>query len=67
MGASRPTQDVDVDARSDADNLDRLGAALRELHAQIRGAPPMPDSVIAAQTTAEARVGAALASSWSVG
>lgn len=53
-GASRPTRDVDVVAKTDDENLDRLGAALRELGAQIRGAPTMPASVIAAQTTSGA-------------
>ncbi len=48
-GAQRPTRDVDVVASSGTDNLARLGAALRELKAQIRGAPPLPEAVMAAQ------------------
>lgn len=48
-GADRPTRDVDVVTKSDHENLRRLGAALLELRAQIRDAPPLPASIMAAQ------------------
>ena len=48
-GAQRPTRDLDVVTARDEENLASLGAALRELKAQIRGAPPLPDAVMAAQ------------------
>ena len=54
-GATRPTRDVDVTPATTRQNLDRLAAALRELHARIRteGAPDgLPFS-----TSAEALAG----------
>lgn len=39
-GSSRLTVDLDVCYARDADNLDRLAAALRPLHPTLRGAPP---------------------------
>lgn len=53
-GATRATWDVDVVTRPGEDNLDRLGAALRELRARIRGAPELSEAVIAQQTHPEA-------------
>jgi predicted nucleotidyltransferase len=38
-GSARVTYDVDLCYRRTADNLDRLAAALAELHPQLRGAP----------------------------
>ena len=35
-GSTLPTEDVDITPARDRDNLDRLGAALRELNARIR-------------------------------
>lgn len=49
MGATRPTNDVDVVTENSAVNLKRLGDALRELNARIRGAPELPPPVIHAQ------------------
>ena len=40
QGASLVTQDVDVCHARDADNLDRLADALREVHAKLREADP---------------------------
>jgi hypothetical protein len=54
-GATRPSRDVDVTPATTRQNLDRLAAALRELHARIRteGAPDgLPFS-----TSAEALAG----------
>jgi predicted nucleotidyltransferase len=39
-GAPLPTYDVDLCYRRSADNLERLAAALREMHPTLRGAPP---------------------------
>jgi len=39
-GSVYPTYDVDVAYARDDDNLERLAAALRELDARLRGAPP---------------------------
>ncbi len=44
-GATRPTNDVDVVTENSAVNLKRLGDALRELNACIRGAPELPPPV----------------------
>jgi predicted nucleotidyltransferase len=39
-GAPLVTQDVDLCHARDPENLDRLAAALREVHAELRGADP---------------------------
>jgi hypothetical protein len=39
-GSPMPTRDVDVCYARDDENLERLAAALRELRATLRGAPP---------------------------
>ena len=39
-GAPLLTQDIDLCYARDADNLDRLAAALGEVHAELRGADP---------------------------
>lgn len=39
-GSPLPTYDVDLCYRRTAENLERLAAALRELHPTLRGAPP---------------------------
>jgi hypothetical protein len=41
-GSSYPSFDVDIVYARDHPNLDRLAAALRELQATLRGAPPEP-------------------------
>jgi len=51
-GATRPTQDIDITPASDADNLARLAAALRDLDARIRVAEA-PDG-LPFDTSAEA-------------
>jgi predicted nucleotidyltransferase len=40
LGSPLPTLDVDLCYRRTAENLDRLAAALKELHPTLRGAPP---------------------------
>jgi hypothetical protein len=39
LGSTILTVDIDVCYSRDAENLERLAAALRELHAELRGAP----------------------------
>ena len=39
-GSARPSFDVDIAYARDGPNLERLAAALRELRARLRGAPP---------------------------
>jgi hypothetical protein len=39
-GSSYPTYDLDVAYERSSTNLERLAAALRELNAELRGAPP---------------------------
>lgn len=48
-GATRPTRDIDVVTGNDHGNLTRLGAALQELNAKIRGAEELPDALHRAQ------------------
>ena len=49
-GSAYPTFDVDVAYARDAENLSRLAAALEELGATLRGAPPDIPFVPGAQT-----------------
>lgn len=54
-GATRPTRDVDVTPATSQENLDRLAAALRELHARVR-TEAVPDG-LPFSTSAEALAG----------
>jgi hypothetical protein len=49
-GSSYPSYDVDVAYGRDRDNLKRLAAALRELSATLRGAPPDVPFLLDAKT-----------------
>jgi hypothetical protein len=49
-GSTTVTQDVDVCYARDDENFDRMAAALRELHARLRGAPPDAPFVLDART-----------------
>jgi hypothetical protein len=49
-GSSYPTYDVDVAYARDEKNLERLAAALRELGASLRGAPPDVPFLLDART-----------------
>jgi hypothetical protein len=40
LGSSMPTYDTDLCYRRTAENLERLAAALKELHPTLRGVPP---------------------------
>ena len=40
LGSPLPTYDIDLCYRRTTDNLQRLAAALKELHPTLRGAPP---------------------------
>jgi hypothetical protein len=40
LGSPLPTFDIDLCYRRTAENLDRLAAALQDLHPTLRGAPP---------------------------
>ncbi len=51
-GSSYPTFDVDIAYARDRDNLGRLAAALRELGATLRGAPPDVPFLLDAETLA---------------
>ena len=57
-GATRPTEDMDITPASDADNLARLAAALRDLDARIRVAEA-PDG-LPFDTSAEALRGVSM-------
>lgn len=57
-GATRPTEDVDITPATDAGNLSRLAAALRELGARVRVAG-VPDG-LAFDTSAEALRGVSM-------
>jgi hypothetical protein len=52
-GSSYATYDVDLAYARDADNLERLAAALRELHATLRGAPKDVPFLLDAETIAK--------------
>lgn len=49
-GSSYPSYDLDIAYARDRDNLERLAAALRELGATLRGAPPGLPFVLDAET-----------------
>ena len=49
-GSSYPTYDVDIAYARDRENLERLAAALRELGATLRGAPPGSPFLLDAET-----------------
>ena len=49
-GSSYPTYDVDIAYARDRPNLERLAAALRELGATLRGAPPDVPFLLDAET-----------------
>jgi hypothetical protein len=49
-GSPTVTNDLDLCCARDRDNLERLAAALRELHAALRGAPAGLPFVLDAQT-----------------
>jgi hypothetical protein len=51
-GSAYPTFDVDLAYARDADNLERLAAALRELGATLRGAPADVPFLLDAETIA---------------
>jgi len=55
-GAPLVTQDVDLCYARDADNLERLAGALREVHAELRGAAPGLPFRLDAQTLANGDV-----------
>ena len=58
-GSTTVTQDVDVCYARDEENLERMAAALRELNARLRGAPP--DVPFILQSRFDRRVAAASA------
>jgi len=49
-GSSYPSFDVDIAYERSGENLERLAAALRELHATLRGAPPDVPFLLDAET-----------------
>lgn len=49
-GSSYPTYDVDIAYARDGENLERLAAALRDLGATLRGAPPDIPFLLDAET-----------------
>jgi hypothetical protein len=49
-GSTTVTQDVDVCYARDEENLERMAAALRELNARLRGAPPDVPFILDAKT-----------------
>ena len=51
-GSAYITQDLDIAYARDPDNLKRLAAALREVGAQLRGAPPDVPFILDAKTLA---------------
>ncbi len=51
-GSSYPTYDIDVAYERSRPNLERLAAALRELHATLRGAPKDLPFILDARTLA---------------
>ena len=51
-GSTTLTQDVDVCYARNDENLERMTAALRELHARLRGAPPDVPFVLDVRTLA---------------
>ena len=52
-GSAYPTYDVDIAYARDANNLERLAAALRELGATLRGAPKNIPFLLDAETIAK--------------
>src|SRR5262249_11916132 len=52
LGSPLPTYDIDLCYRRTADNLQRLAAALKELHPTLRGAPPDLPFLLDAQSLA---------------
>jgi hypothetical protein len=52
LGSALPSFDVDVAYARDPENLERMAAALRELHATLRGAPAGPPFQLDAKTLA---------------
>lgn len=51
-GSAYPTYDLDIAYDRDPTNLERLGSALRELGASLRGAPPDVPFLLDAETLA---------------